>query len=68
MSDRIMNIYMLQIGKCYRLITNMGYFDKVCYFKGFDYEWAVFINKEGNREIVHTADLWRDNPIIIKPV
>ena len=69
MSDRIMNINQLQIGKPYRIITNAGYFDCICYLKKFVAEFAVLVD-EGKREhFVHTLDMCRsENPIIIKPV
>lgn len=67
MSTRIMDLSKLQVGNTYRLITNAGHFDKLFTFRGNNYEFAVFVDKDGNRELVHTSFLWRDsNPIIIK--
>lgn len=69
MSDRIMNLYNLQVGKNYRLVTNAGYFNKICNFKGFEFDFAIFLNEVGHIERVHTSFLWcYDNPIIITPV
>lgn len=69
MSDRIMDLNNLVMNNYYRLITNAGYFDKICIFKGFNGGFAIFFDKDGNKEIVHPSFLWcYDNPIIIRTV
>lgn len=66
MSTEIMDLNLLQVGKLYRIVTNVGYFDKICRHSGFSGESACFIDEQGDLHTVHTRALWRDdNPVII---
>ena len=66
MSDRIMNINKLEFGKPYRVVTNAGYFDHICYLQGFSGSFAILKDEKGHTHHINTEDFWRDdNPVII---
>ncbi len=64
MSTQIMDLNLLKIGKSYRIVTNAGYFEKICVCTGFSGGFVCFIDEEGRQHFVHTKDLWHDdNPV-----
>ncbi len=64
MSAQIMDLNLLEIGKSYKIITNAGYFEKICRYTGFSGEFVCFVDDEGRQHLVHTKDLWQDdNPV-----
>lgn len=66
MSDRIMNTNKLEYGKPYRVVSNAGYFERICYFYGFNGEFAILKDEKGKTYHIHTQDFWRDdNPVYI---
>jgi hypothetical protein len=66
MSTQIMYLNLLEVGKSYKIVTNAGYFSKICRHSGFSGEFACFIDEQGGQHTVHTMHLWSDdNPVRI---
>ena len=67
MSDRIMNTNTLEYGKPYKVVSNEGYFERICYFYGFSGEFAILKDKKGQLHLIHTqGEGHNDNPVYIR--
>lgn len=64
MTSRIMDLNLLQVGSFYKLVSNAGYFRRVCQYIGVRYGFATFIDEDGRQHTVHPTFLHdTDNPI-----
>ena len=55
-----MNINKLEFGKPYRVVTNAGYFDHICYLQGFSGGFAVPPTNVGPRAATFVAAVLKD--------
>ena len=66
MSDRIMDFNQLSVGRSYRVITNAGYFDKICVFNGYSSgDFARFADESGKKHLIHILDHESANPVTV---